>query len=546
MNSTDPFAVAPSEIAESSPGRPPSSNPKPENVSNGTPPLASFPLNQSNSENKSTSPVEPLTNTKLLPLNPPFIYHGHNKNDNTNPIPSNEKLQELLKETLASPGRNNSLARFLKYTEPLPPVVIDSDDSSTSITPTEDPYTTLYTSKQKNGVKSAKNGKGLLPDHNHHHHHHHARQELLDDIDPLQFFVRQAQLQQQLPQQYQHPQHPQHHHHPQTAFYSCCAPSPNGGFVTMPGSTPSPNPSPMSLSLSHMTSPIPPGAPVNGYYSFPAPTRPQIPSSLAMNHINNNTLGSATAFFSSSDFSAAILAGIQSNSNIISTSNTNIPPSSLNNSNSNDKKRSSMDHDMSNDASSSSNDNCHQCESVPTQVQSNGLVPSGVPPLQPVAQPIEISNNTNNNNSNNPNAGAIVPVTASTAPNPSTPPSTQLVPRPDEEFVYLTEEFLNLPQSEAARKLGLPTSSLSKKWKEVAGERKWPYRTVCKLDKEIATLIEANTSGKDAPTKLPPDVEQTLGLLIRRRSQELRTVLIRLKKKDYVSTYSPNSSSTGS
>jgi hypothetical protein len=258
-----------------------------------------------------------------------------------------------------------------------------------------------------------------------------------------------------------------------------------------------------------------------------------------MNSLNSNNLGSTAPFYSSSDFSAAILAGIHNNGNS-STSTLN----HLNNDKAN-IKRASLDHDMTNETSTS-NDNCNHCTPDSTQVQSNALVPVGLPSLQqqvPLqSMKAEISNiNNNNTNNNNNTSEAIVPATG-----PSTSPSGPLLPRPDEEFVYLTEEFLNLPQSEAARKLGVPTSSLSKKWKEVAGERKWPYRTVCKLDKEIATLIEANTSGKDAPTKLPPEVEQTLGLLIRRRSQELRTVLIRLKKKDYLTTSPSSSGSTGS
>lgn len=50
--------------------------------------------------------------------------------------------------------------------------------------------------------------------------------------------------------------------------------------------------------------------------------------------------------------------------------------------------------------------------------------------------------------------------------------------------------YLHLPQTEAAKKLGIPTSTLSKRWKEaVVNNRKWPYRAVSKLDKEIMTLL---------------------------------------------------------
>jgi hypothetical protein len=58
-------------------------------------------------------------------------------------------------------------------------------------------------------------------------------------------------------------------------------------------------------------------------------------------------------------------------------------------------------------------------------------------------------------------------------------------------FVDLTE-FLALPQNDAAKMIGVPTSTLSKRWKEVIDNRKWPYRTVCKIDKEIQQLLTAD------------------------------------------------------
>jgi hypothetical protein len=55
-------------------------------------------------------------------------------------------------------------------------------------------------------------------------------------------------------------------------------------------------------------------------------------------------------------------------------------------------------------------------------------------------------------------------------------------------YVDITE-YLNLPQYLAAKKLGIPASTLSKRWKEAVRTRKWPYRSVQKLDKEITTLL---------------------------------------------------------
>jgi hypothetical protein len=95
-----------------------------------------------------------------------------------------------------------------------------------------------------------------------------------------------------------------------------------------------------------------------------------------------------------------------------------------------------------------------------------------------------------------------------------------------ENFVDITE-YLNLPQTEAAKRLGIPTSTLSKRWKEAVVNRKWPFRTVAKLDKEIMTLLHNIPQGPDAPP-LPAEIEASLGILLRKRQEELRPVVIRL------------------
>eukprot|EP01114_Cavostelium_apophysatum_P024698 TRINITY_DN975_c0_g1_i1.p1 TRINITY_DN975_c0_g1~~TRINITY_DN975_c0_g1_i1.p1 ORF type:complete len:282 (+),score=65.08 TRINITY_DN975_c0_g1_i1:200-1045(+) len=92
------------------------------------------------------------------------------------------------------------------------------------------------------------------------------------------------------------------------------------------------------------------------------------------------------------------------------------------------------------------------------------------------------------------------------------------------KFVDVTP-FLTLPQHEAAKKLGIPSSTLAKRWKEASCNRKWPYRTVSKLDKEILTLLK---NVENAKTELSPSVEATLGLLLKKRQEELKTVLVRL------------------
>jgi len=101
----------------------------------------------------------------------------------------------------------------------------------------------------------------------------------------------------------------------------------------------------------------------------------------------------------------------------------------------------------------------------------------------------------------------------------------------DIRYVDITE-FLNLPQTVAAKKLDIPTSTLSKRWKEAVRKRKWPYRTICKLDKEITTLLhnvpQSQNSDCQKNVPLPPEVEQALAFLLKKRQEELKTVIIRL------------------
>lgn len=91
-------------------------------------------------------------------------------------------------------------------------------------------------------------------------------------------------------------------------------------------------------------------------------------------------------------------------------------------------------------------------------------------------------------------------------------------------FINVTP-YLTLPQHAAAKKMGIPSSTLSKRWKEASCSRKWPFRTVSKLDKEILTLLK---NVENASSSLAPHVEETLGILLKRRQEELRTVIIRI------------------
>lgn len=95
-----------------------------------------------------------------------------------------------------------------------------------------------------------------------------------------------------------------------------------------------------------------------------------------------------------------------------------------------------------------------------------------------------------------------------------------------QNYIDITD-YLNMPQSDAAKKLGIPPSTLSKRWKEAVRKRKWPYRMICKIDKEIMTLLHNVPQGPNAPP-LSEEVELALGQLLRKRQEELRPVVIRI------------------
>jgi len=105
--------------------------------------------------------------------------------------------------------------------------------------------------------------------------------------------------------------------------------------------------------------------------------------------------------------------------------------------------------------------------------------------------------------------------------------NNEVIPVPKGQSYVDISEYLNMPQSEAAKKLGIPPSTLSKRWKEAVRKRKWPYRMICKIDKEIMTLLHNVPQGANAPP-LPEEIETALGLLLRKRQEELRAVVIRI------------------
>jgi len=90
------------------------------------------------------------------------------------------------------------------------------------------------------------------------------------------------------------------------------------------------------------------------------------------------------------------------------------------------------------------------------------------------------------------------------------------------EYLDVTP-FIRYSQEDAARKLGIPSSTLSKRWRESTMNRKWPFRTLCKLEREIKTLVHNLPRG--AP--IDPDVANTLAVLLKKREEECRQVFIK-------------------
>jgi len=54
----------------------------------------------------------------------------------------------------------------------------------------------------------------------------------------------------------------------------------------------------------------------------------------------------------------------------------------------------------------------------------------------------------------------------------------------------LNTEILQQPQEDAAKLLGLSVPTFNKKWKEVNGKRRWPYRKHMAVEKKIKMLMD--------------------------------------------------------
>jgi len=91
-----------------------------------------------------------------------------------------------------------------------------------------------------------------------------------------------------------------------------------------------------------------------------------------------------------------------------------------------------------------------------------------------------------------------------------------------DDYIDVTP-YITLSQEDAAKKLGIPSSTLSKRWREATMNRKWPFRSLCKFDREIKTLLHNIKAG----CPMDPQVEASLGLLLKKRQEESRVVFIK-------------------
>jgi hypothetical protein len=99
-----------------------------------------------------------------------------------------------------------------------------------------------------------------------------------------------------------------------------------------------------------------------------------------------------------------------------------------------------------------------------------------------------------------------------------------IVPLNDDGAQYIDiTQYMCMPQSKAAKALGIPASTLSKRWKEATNDRKWPYRVLSKLDKRISTLLQNLRLNPESA-----DLEKQVAALIGERQKYLQQVAIRL------------------
>jgi hypothetical protein len=101
------------------------------------------------------------------------------------------------------------------------------------------------------------------------------------------------------------------------------------------------------------------------------------------------------------------------------------------------------------------------------------------------------------------------------------------VDKPERKLVDITH-LLSTPQSQAAASLGIPVSTLSKRWKEAGKSRMWPYRNVIKIDAQIVALLASISEADVEAGVMPPDIEERITALLSERAVNLQPVSIRM------------------
>jgi len=140
--------------------------------------------------------------------------------------------------------------------------------------------------------------------------------------------------------------------------------------------------------------------------------------------------------------------------------------------------------------------------------------------------------------SNSNSSGTVSPTSIATSSSPLTyvqppiqPPamSNALIQSPSSSSnqggdYFDVTPYITLSQEKAAKRLGIPKSTLSKRWREATCNRKWPYRQLCKLDREIKTLVHNMHSHAGS---IEPQLQSNLASLMRQRQEESRVVFIK-------------------
>jgi len=92
-------------------------------------------------------------------------------------------------------------------------------------------------------------------------------------------------------------------------------------------------------------------------------------------------------------------------------------------------------------------------------------------------------------------------------------------------LVYVdVSKYVHLPQSEAAKFLSMPASTLSKRWKEAQLNRKWPFPRIKEIDSRIADLENKYREHSSS------SIQRQIEVLKAARAEETRSVMLRQSK----------------